>query len=247
MIKRLLGRIYRDEKGITGLETAIILIAFVVVAAVFAYTVLSAGLFSSQKGQEAVYAGLEETRSTMELRTGVSAYRLDNAGLYKSTGAASVSTETAFISRVEFIVASALGGEALDLNPSYTGNATDGISASVPDAHTTVIAVYDQNVYLTDAAWTVTFLGSDNGDFMLDSGENAKITVWFINNDVGTYKLGASGSTAFYSDDEDIGGGATQLLTTNDEFTVQVKPESGASLTIERTTPAFLDVVMDLH
>ncbi|HUV53535.1 MAG TPA: archaellin/type IV pilin N-terminal domain-containing protein, partial [Dehalococcoidia bacterium] len=39
----------RDERGITGLETAIILIAFVVVASVFAYTVLSAGIFSSQK------------------------------------------------------------------------------------------------------------------------------------------------------------------------------------------------------
>ena len=44
MLKR-----FRSEKGITGLETAIILIAFVVVAAVFAYTALSAGLFSTQK------------------------------------------------------------------------------------------------------------------------------------------------------------------------------------------------------
>ena len=34
MLKKFLNR----EKGITGLETAIILIAFVVVAAVFAYT-----------------------------------------------------------------------------------------------------------------------------------------------------------------------------------------------------------------
>ena len=43
--KRYLSNIYKEQKGITGLETAIILIAFVVVAAVFAYTVLSAGLF----------------------------------------------------------------------------------------------------------------------------------------------------------------------------------------------------------
>ena len=43
------GKGLRGEKGITGLETAIILIAFVVVASVFAYTVLSAGLFASQK------------------------------------------------------------------------------------------------------------------------------------------------------------------------------------------------------
>ena len=37
----------RDQRGITGLETAIILIAFVVVASVFAYTVLSAGVLSA--------------------------------------------------------------------------------------------------------------------------------------------------------------------------------------------------------
>lgn len=36
----------RNQRGITGLETAIVLIAFVAVASVFAYTVLAAGIFS---------------------------------------------------------------------------------------------------------------------------------------------------------------------------------------------------------
>ncbi len=36
----------KQQRGITGIETAIILIAFVIVASVFAYVVLSAGLFS---------------------------------------------------------------------------------------------------------------------------------------------------------------------------------------------------------
>ena len=48
MLKRVIKPLHRDERGITGLETAIILIAFVVVASVFAYSVLSAGIFSSQ-------------------------------------------------------------------------------------------------------------------------------------------------------------------------------------------------------
>jgi archaeal flagellin FlaB len=43
-----LMRLHRSQRGITGLETAIILIAFVVVASVFAYTVLSAGIFSAE-------------------------------------------------------------------------------------------------------------------------------------------------------------------------------------------------------
>jgi len=57
----LLGRISRDQQGLTGLSAAIILIAFVIVAAVFAYVVLSAGLFSSQEVKAAVNTGLEST------------------------------------------------------------------------------------------------------------------------------------------------------------------------------------------
>ena len=67
-MRRLARSIYRHQKGITGLETAIILIAFVIVASVFAYVVLSAGLFSSQKAKEAVNAGLASTMSTIELK-----------------------------------------------------------------------------------------------------------------------------------------------------------------------------------
>ncbi len=58
----------RSERGITGLETAIILIAFVVVASVFAFTVLSTGLFSSERGKETVYAGLAQARGSVELK-----------------------------------------------------------------------------------------------------------------------------------------------------------------------------------
>ena len=52
----------KHEKGITGLETAIILIAFVVVASVFAFTVLSTGIFASERSKETVFAGLEEAK-----------------------------------------------------------------------------------------------------------------------------------------------------------------------------------------
>ena len=59
-------RINLDQRGITGLETAIILIAFVVVASVFAFTVLSTGIFSSERSKETVFAGIKEAQSTIE-------------------------------------------------------------------------------------------------------------------------------------------------------------------------------------
>ena len=60
-----------DQKGITGLETAIVLIAFVVVASVFAFAVLSTGLVSSQKSKEAVLGAVEEASATLNARGGV--------------------------------------------------------------------------------------------------------------------------------------------------------------------------------
>jgi len=66
-MKRVLSKLHRGQRGMTGLETAIILIAFVTVASVLAYSVLSAGIFSAERGKETVYKGLEQAQSTMEL------------------------------------------------------------------------------------------------------------------------------------------------------------------------------------
>jgi flagellin FlaB len=71
MFARAMKKLHRSEKGMTGLETAIILIAFVTVASVLAYSVLSAGIFSSEKGKETVYKGLEQAQSTMEVQGAV--------------------------------------------------------------------------------------------------------------------------------------------------------------------------------
>jgi flagellin FlaB len=63
--------IKKGQRGITGLETAIILIAFVMVASVLSYVVLSAGLYSSQKAKEAVNSGLQQSNSTLIVKGNV--------------------------------------------------------------------------------------------------------------------------------------------------------------------------------
>ena len=70
-INKALKNLSRGQKGMTGLETAIILIAFVTVASVLAYSVLSAGIFSSEKGKETVYSGLQQAQSTLEIKSSV--------------------------------------------------------------------------------------------------------------------------------------------------------------------------------
>jgi flagellin FlaB len=68
---RALRKLHIGQKGMTGLETAIILIAFVTVASVLAYSVLSAGIFSAEKGKSTVYSGLESAQASMEVHGSV--------------------------------------------------------------------------------------------------------------------------------------------------------------------------------
>ena len=56
-----------NDSAFTGLEAAIVLIAFVVVAAVFSYVVLGAGFFTTQKSQETVYKGVEQATSNIQM------------------------------------------------------------------------------------------------------------------------------------------------------------------------------------
>ena len=78
MFVRMNG-LWKDQRGITGLETAIILIAFIVVAAVFAFTVMTTGLFSTEKAKTTAQAGIAEASSTFAPKGGLIAECAQNA------------------------------------------------------------------------------------------------------------------------------------------------------------------------
>lgn len=102
----LLG-LWTDQREITGLETAIVLIAFVVVSSVFAFSVLSTGLFSSDKAKETIAAGLEGKRSTLEMKGSI-------VLTASTTGASGV------VSQIKFQVGMAAAGDQADLTPGHT-------------------------------------------------------------------------------------------------------------------------------
>ncbi|WP_135612970.1 archaellin/type IV pilin N-terminal domain-containing protein [Methanococcoides sp. AM1] len=60
-------RFFNDDKAFTGLEAAIVLVAFVVVAAVFSYVMLGAGFYTTQKSQEVVHTGVAQASSSVEI------------------------------------------------------------------------------------------------------------------------------------------------------------------------------------
>ena len=211
MLKKFLNR----EKGITGLETAIILIAFVVVAAVFAYTALSAGLFSTQKSQEAVYSGLKEAQSTLELRGGVIAV-------------ASTTGSSGTIAQLKFTVANVLGGEPVD----FTAPADDDDNNGVADTDSTnvvVINYHDQTQTVDDLYWTISKLGNADTDDLLEANERFEITI------------GGAGGVG------DLVDALGNDLTVKTKFDLEILTPAGATLTIERNTPAWIDTIVNLH
>ena len=224
------------EKGITGLETAIILIAFVVVASVFAFTVLSTGVFASERSKETVFTGLQEAKSSIEPRGSVIAYKANRGG-----------TDTIY--KVSWVVSNAVAGEPVDLTPPYN----EGESGTDPDIvsnaeYKTVISYTDINQHLPDVPWTVKWIGNDKSDNLLEEGEKAEITVWLLMRETST-AITDSGSTGWWMEDANGSHGmesGSTLIGTNDQFTFEMKPESGAVLTVQRTAPSRLDTIMDL-
>jgi len=57
----------RNRLGIVGIEAAIVLIAFVVIAAALASVVINMGFYSSQKAKETINRGLSEASSALQL------------------------------------------------------------------------------------------------------------------------------------------------------------------------------------
>jgi len=214
----MLKKIFKREKGITGLETAIILIAFVVVAAVFAYTALSAGLFATQKSQEAVYSGLQEARSTMELRGGVIAKA-------NATGADGT------IKQISFTLSNVLGGEALDFTAPSADSANTGLSDSA-STNVVVLNYIDEDQTANDLYWTVSKLGNADADDLLESNERFEITI---------------GSDTAASAGGNLIDALTTDLTVKKTFNIEVLTPVGAVLVIERTTPAYIDTVINLR
>lgn len=67
MVKPHRARITGRMKAIVGIESAIVLIAFVVVAAALAFVVLNMGFFTTQKSKETIGSGLGEASSALEI------------------------------------------------------------------------------------------------------------------------------------------------------------------------------------
>ncbi|MDH7593615.1 MAG: flagellin [Methanomicrobiales archaeon] len=143
---------YNKEDAFTGLEAAIVLIAFVVVAAVFSYVVLGAGFFTTQKSQEVVHTGVSQASSSIEL--------IGNVYAHGDTG-------NGELDYLQFTVGTTAGGTGVDVtkmvitykDEGYTDEITYNADAAKFDGDTCT-PTEDLNA----GEWTVCQVLNDNGN-----------------------------------------------------------------------------------
>jgi flagellin FlaB len=214
---RTLRRFARNRKAISGLETAIVLIAFVIVASAFAYAVLNMGFLATQKSQQVVLGGPQAA----------SALVVDGPvfGYSAQTG------PNANITSIIFWLKTAAGADSVDLGVNRTT-----IGFQNPRGYWT-------NIYntggstLTYTLSGTTYLVSHNATtisweigqgMMLSAGQRVRVTI-----DLTLIHIGNGANTS------------AQVART-EEFKLLVKPVTGAVLEIDRTAPGGIALINDL-
>lgn len=157
----------RQEDAFTGMEVAIVFIAFVVVAAVFTYIVLGAGFFATQKSQEGIHSGLTHTASNI----------IVTGNMY---GIADEAEDPAGVRYLQFDICLAAGGFPVDMNR------TTMTFSSVNVEPYTLIHEYQTFNTKTDpepGRWTIYSISTGSiSDMVLQTGETFTIRVCLKNN-----------------------------------------------------------------
>lgn len=99
---RVTRNVKKVRKGITGIEAAIVMIAFVVVAAALAFVVLNMGMFTTQRARETINTGLAHASSVLEVDGSITA-------LVNSSGKG--------VELISIPLRLAPGKDSIDLNP----------------------------------------------------------------------------------------------------------------------------------
>ena len=181
-----MSKMMRNEDAFTGLEAAIVLIAFIVVAAVFSYVVLGAGFFTTQKSQEVVHTGVAQASANMEVSGPVVLETNDTAHS---------------VYNVSFYLQLAAGGSPVDMKKvTYTVSTKDNLK-------TYDYGTANNNVTLT---W---FNSATPANELLEKFETVRV---------------------------DVPVGDNITISENQRFTIEVKPDIGASYPVSRVAPPDL-------
>ena len=154
----------KRSRGIVGIEAAIVLIAFVVIAASFAYVVINMGLFASQETKSTIGKGIKEATSSLEIDGFVT-------GLTNSSNVA--------ITYVVIPLKQSIGQDAVDLSNSTVVVAVQDGNFSLANVYggvttSTNVSVADLMASVTGAPNATCFLYNSPSSSDTSLKQNAK-------------------------------------------------------------------------
>lgn len=273
--QNLLSKVgFKDQRGITGLETAIVLIAFVVVASVFAFAVITTGLFSSEKAASSAKAGLGEASTTLTPKGAVVAranptlsslssvkFKLTNSGT-DSVGLDPLSTLLTYTDTGNLVtlVNSATSNGLNETAPWWYSEWKLGTGSSLDSGEVVEITVGFFSTTDSGETVSVAIVPSD-GAITSSSGaafttndiimvEDEQMLITGVAGAVLTVDRGANGTTATSHASSlsifDLDAALSMTVGINEPFKVELIPSQGAPFTITRTSPVEITAIMDL-
>ena len=226
-----LKRFARNKKAISALETAIVLIAFVIVASAFAYAMLNMGFLATQKSQQVIQGGLAAASSAI----------LVDGPVYGYSNAPGANGN---LTSVIFWLKTAESGTAVDLNVNKTTVGYQNPRGVWPNIYNTGGNTLDfsvgNNTYMSTAT-TTTMTWEVGTPYQLSSGEKVRVTIDLTQLSMSEGLCSGTGCTPTTSTTLSAG----QVMK-NEEFKVLVKPPVGSVLEIDRIAPASVAQVNDL-
>ncbi|MBD3172653.1 hypothetical protein GF326_09290 [Candidatus Bathyarchaeota archaeon] len=145
-----------SRRGLTGLETAIILVAFVITSSAFAFVVLNMGALSAEQAQSVISSSIDESSAALQMDSEV-------IGTFANTTGAQ---STICLTKATFYLRLSQGGTPIDMDDNRVV-----ITYANPRCHG---SIYDSNGTVT----TITPVAGD-GDSMLEAGEKFKVVIDF--------------------------------------------------------------------
>jgi archaellin len=209
---------FAHSKSITGLSAAIVMIAFITVASVFAYTVINLGFLATQKSQEVIVGGLQGASAALVLDGPVYGYSNQEGS-------------TANITTVIFWLKTAPGVDSVDINMTTIG---------FENARGAWPSIYDSgNHDLTYTLAGITYTARYSG------GKTACRIEWETGSGMVLNRNGKVRVTIDLTALTAVSTMAGEVMK-NEQFAVILKPPLGPFLEIVRYAPAEVKAWNDL-
>jgi len=202
-----------------GVDTAIILIAFVLVAAAVAFVVLDMGMTSAQKAKQTMESGLQQASTALQVNGEVMAYVNPNGYVEDIFIPLGVTPGTGYVSFAKNLLSVSL----IAGNMSYA-NIYEGVNETILNSGTSNLTALAK------------FLGTDT-----KYKDKTVALVYFIHGNITPFVLGPYGQALLVIH-------LPQGLPAYKSFTVTISPSIGGAITVSRIIPPnnVTNTVIDL-